>query len=70
MVGTIITIESINNFFDKVILMPELSDEPITMTVDKLNGDYVGKRVSIYTTISNISNSNYGHVYPEGTIGT
>lgn len=38
--------------------------------VDKLDKSYVGKIVNIHTTVTEIVNSDFNHVYPEGTIGT
>lgn len=70
MKGKVINQTPINDSMDRLLIEEIETKKLIDCTLDHLDKNYVGKNVSIYTSVTEIANADFGHVYPQGTIGT
>lgn len=70
MIGVVVSIKPVGDDYNEVIIKHYLSGREMIMTLPSSLEYAVGSKVSIYTTVTELSNANFGHEYPEGTIGT
>ena len=70
MKGRVLEQISVNDIMDQIVIEETDTKKIVTCTVDKLRRDYSGKIISLHTAVTEINNSNFGFVYPEGTICT